>query len=164
MSFGKKKEEAAKKIQFYLKVSKFGGYFGKIGDEEATVEKLPTGGAKITMTASGETYTGKTKEGQYGPFEIFIIDGRLWFGSTTTHAEWGEKYKLSQGPVADMSDDWKAKKEGKEAAASFLTPEEGGEGPAGLAAPKGAAAGVAIKTASVEAPRPPKPRGYGNKA
>jgi hypothetical protein len=174
MAFGQKKE-APKTPTFYLKPSTkmAGGYYGKIGDEQAELSTTATGEA--VLTCGGVQYKGKAKEGTYGPYHLFVIDGHFWFGNATKpHPEWGVKYKLKQGNKAEDSADWKAKQaaaggnaqaEGRAAAAALQPTTDGGVGPAGLAAPEGMSAGVQVKSVTPEiignpTPRPPKPAGY----
>lgn len=167
MTFGQKKPVEPKNT-FYIKESQFGGYFGSINDDKVEVKLLPTGGAQLTIGGKGgQEFSGKPKEGQYGPYHLFIIDGHFWYGNETD-TKWGKKYKLKQGPKAEDSADWKAKqaqREGADAAAKLQpSTEDGGTGPAGLSAPQGMPAGVTVKEGSVvmgaATVKPPKPAGY----
>lgn len=174
MAFGQKKEKP-KAPTFYLKPNGEGSYAGQIGEDNAVFKTTQTGKVILEINGGakngGTDFWGKPKTNQYGDFILFVIEGHFWYGKTMT-TKYGETFQLKQGGKAEDSEEWKAKQTATAAAdspakAAFhaglsgnVDNDEGGAGPAGLSAPAGASPGVAIKTGSVAAPRPPKPSNY----
>jgi hypothetical protein len=166
MAFGQKAPEKPKAPTFYLKPSKAndGTFAGPIGEDNALYKITGTGKHILEINGGkdkgGTEYWGKDKEGQYGPYILFVIEGHFWYGKIM-ETKYGLSFQLKQGAKAEDSAEWKAKKAA--AATTDAAPFEGGAGVAGLSAPAGQAAGVTIKAGSdagLAGVKPPKPSNY----
>ena len=141
----------------YLDYIKKGRYEGPSIDGDEIVVEVRSG-ASAVLTHEGEEYSAYVGRNDYGVYYSFKFAGHMWFANETTNRNSGEKQlRLNKGmPLREEREEddneeapqAKNKAPMKSARPSHDDEEEGGEGPAGVAATK--TRPTAIKQKTVE--------------